>query len=314
MFLAKWLLSIALLSTIQVHVLSSTSEKLLSLVNDEDLLSLIRSEKYLITLFSKRDCSTCLEYENIVKKIISNDDHNLAEAIFVKVEDSQVRRLYSVDKEPVLVFFRHGVPLLYDGPLDTNLILHIFSDNLNPLVKELNDETFEHLTQASTGATTGDWFILFYSNDCIDCQRMQARLEAVGVQLKNRVNVARVNIHAGGSSTAKRFKVTTVPTFILFRHGRLYRYMFQKYDISSLTSFAQDWYKNATPENVPHPQTPFDLIVSAAVSYLEQNPWILSLGAGALTVGILASAIFLRLKQKVAQVSGTKEKKTKKTK
>jgi len=25
----------------------------------------------------------------------------------------------------------------------------------------LNDETFEHDTQASTGATTGDWIVLF---------------------------------------------------------------------------------------------------------------------------------------------------------
>ena len=27
-------------------------------------------------------------------------------------------------------------------------------------VRVLNDDSFEHLTQASTGATTGDWLIL----------------------------------------------------------------------------------------------------------------------------------------------------------
>jgi len=32
-------------------------------------------------------------------------------------------------------------------------------NNRDPVVKELNDNSFEHLTQASTGATTGDWFI-----------------------------------------------------------------------------------------------------------------------------------------------------------
>lgn len=32
-------------------------------------------------------------------------------------------------------------------------------NNRDPIVKELNDNSFEHLTQASTGATTGDWFI-----------------------------------------------------------------------------------------------------------------------------------------------------------
>lgn len=32
-------------------------------------------------------------------------------------------------------------------------------NNRDPIVKELDDTSFEHLTQASTGATTGDWLI-----------------------------------------------------------------------------------------------------------------------------------------------------------
>jgi hypothetical protein len=30
-------------------------------------------------------------------------------------------------------------------------------------VVTLTDESFEHLTQAATGATTGDWFVKFYA-------------------------------------------------------------------------------------------------------------------------------------------------------
>ena len=30
-------------------------------------------------------------------------------------------------------------------------------------VVELTDATFEHLTQASSGSTTGDWFVEFYA-------------------------------------------------------------------------------------------------------------------------------------------------------
>lgn len=48
------------------------------------------------------------------------------------------------------------------GPINDELILHTFTDNKEPVVKELTDETFEHLTQASTGATTGDWFVMLY--------------------------------------------------------------------------------------------------------------------------------------------------------
>ena len=31
---------------------------------------------------------------------------------------------------------------------------------LNEGTKTLTDDTFEHLTQAATGATTGDWFVV----------------------------------------------------------------------------------------------------------------------------------------------------------
>lgn len=36
----------------------------------------------------------------------------------------------------------------------------MFTENKEPTVKELTDDTFEHLTQASSGATTGDWFVM----------------------------------------------------------------------------------------------------------------------------------------------------------
>lgn len=83
------------------------------------------------------------------------------DAITVKAFNSQLVRLYNpTAKEPALVFFRHGIPILYEGPLDEDTIVHHFSENKEPTVRELNDETFEHLTQATSGSTTGDWFIM----------------------------------------------------------------------------------------------------------------------------------------------------------
>ena len=46
------------------------------------------------------------------------------------------------------------------GSNDEEEMLQTFTDNKEPVVKELTDDTFEHLTQASTGATTGDWFVM----------------------------------------------------------------------------------------------------------------------------------------------------------
>lgn len=46
------------------------------------------------------------------------------------------------------------------GPVDEEHITQTFNDNKEPIARELSDDNFEHLTQASTGATTGDWFVM----------------------------------------------------------------------------------------------------------------------------------------------------------
>eukprot|EP00961_Rhodomonas_salina_P134863 1814097-Rhodomonas_salina.1 len=51
-------------------------------------------------------------------------------------------------------------------------------------VKVLTNENFEHLTQASTGATTGDWFVKFYAPWCGHCKRLVQPWEELAQQLK----------------------------------------------------------------------------------------------------------------------------------
>lgn len=46
------------------------------------------------------------------------------------------------------------------GPLNDEVILETFVQNQEPAVNNLNDDSFEHLTQAASGATTGDWFVM----------------------------------------------------------------------------------------------------------------------------------------------------------
>jgi len=77
------------------------------------------------------------------------------DASVVKVVSSPLVKLYSPTLEPAVVFFRHGVPMLYHGPANEDELLSKLNRCPEPAVKALNDETFEHLTQASTGATTG---------------------------------------------------------------------------------------------------------------------------------------------------------------
>lgn len=278
-------------------------------VSDDELMNLIRTEKYVIVLFTAHDCDPCDKFEN---EMLGLREH-LVDALgawIVKAEDSQMTRLYSPTREPALVFFRHGVPLLYDGPLNDELILHTLNDNKEPSVKELTDENFEHLTQVSTGATTGDWFVLFFTNDCVDCQRLQARWEAVGARLKTRMNVARVNRGTTGAATARRFGVFHVPQFILFRQGKMYNYDIRNHDVQSFVSFAQDWYKNVKSERVPLPKSPFDDLVQMIVDYLKENPsmWVIAL----VTAGIgFVAAIVMRRSAPAPKKSKKTDKKEK---
>lgn len=108
---------------------------------------------------AKGNCDHCDKFETELFKIRDELKENIPAEV-AKVTNSQLVRLYSPKKEPAVVFFRNGVPLLYDGAINAEEIYQQFDANKQPAVKDLTDDTFEHLTQAATGATTGDWLIL----------------------------------------------------------------------------------------------------------------------------------------------------------
>nr|BAN20328.1 transmembrane protein, putative [Riptortus pedestris] len=258
-------------------------------VPEDELLALIRNEKFVVVLFTKPDCPECDKLESILINI-REDLVDSLNAWVVKAESSYLVKLYDPSKEPSLVFFRHGVPLLYDGEYNEDLIVHVFSENKDPIVKELSDDNFELLTQAATGATTGDWFILFYTNECVDCQRLQARWEAVGAKLKTRLNIARLNIKTSGV-TARRFRISSVPTFLFFRLGKMYYYNIPKFDVPSFVSFATDWYKNAKSGKVPLPKAPFDDFIQQIVDAMRDSSLLVTFLAF-FTCGILLYILF----------------------
>lgn len=191
----------------------------------------------------------------------------------LKLESSQLQRIYDNQKrDAVLLFLRKGVGLLYDGTDTPDDIFDFFNDNREPIVKELDDSNFEHLTQASTGSTTGDWLIQFYDQQCIDCNRLAATWETVGAKLKMRLNVAKVNRATKGILTAKRFKVEQVPEVIFLRAGKYYRYNLKNQDIESFVGFATSWYNRVTAEKVATPASPFESLVELIVEKLKAVP------------------------------------------
>ncbi|KAL5243061.1 hypothetical protein ACI65C_010471 [Semiaphis heraclei] len=263
----------------------------LEVVTDNELLDLCRSENQVVALFTLKDCDKCKKYEETLTQIREELVDSL-NAWVVKVEGSNLVHIYNPTKEPALVMFRHGVPLLVPEPeaINDELLIDMLLNNRDPIVKELNDNSFEHLTQASTGATTGDWFIKFYSSDSIECQRLQARWETVGAKLKNRVNVARVNRYIGGSITARRFAISQSPTFILLRRGVMYTYTSTDHTIQSFLKFVEEDYKFTVKGQVPQPKSTFDDLVHMCFDVLRENPLVWKLGLTVLSVVLLCLA------------------------
>ena len=139
-------------------------------------------------------------------------------------------------------------PVVYDGPADEEAIHETFMQWREPCQQDLTDTNFEHLTQASvefngssclfhetindiinlfskclftidwqasSGATTGDWLVHFFRDDCDDCHKLDARLETVACKHKGRINVARMNKGSTGAVTGRRMGVTNLPSLVL---------------------------------------------------------------------------------------------------
>ena len=104
-------------------------------------------------------------------------------------------------------------------------------------VVELDSSNFEKLTQINTGATTGDWFIKFYSPwwyvvylfvDLLinlnytsiifsgHCKRLAPTWEEVATELKGQVNVAKIDV-TQNRALGKQYGIKGFPTLLLFR-------------------------------------------------------------------------------------------------
>ncbi|XP_068743689.1 thioredoxin domain-containing protein-like [Montipora capricornis] len=136
-----------------------------------------------------------------------------------------------------------------------------FSDSS---VKILNDESFEHLTQASTGATTGDWFIVFSFTDkdpeCAECKQADEAIAKAQEKLSHKLNFALV-LPPKSKLTLKRFDVARWPFVILLKQGKQYTYFEGKMDEESFVKFIEQGYKLSPAQPVPPPVSKLDVFV-----------------------------------------------------
>lgn len=130
--------------------------------------------------------------------------------------------------------------------------------NANYVIK-LDDGNFEHLTQASTGQTTGKWFINFHSPACGHCQNLAPIWSTFSEELKTQHDESSVLV---GSVDVKqnpilseRFGISALPTLLFFAEEGMFEYPpGNPRDVEEFIKFAvgdNAQYKKSKKLNVP---------------------------------------------------------------
>lgn len=173
-------------------------------------------------------------------------------------------------------------------------------------VVELTDSTFEHQTQASTGATTGSWLILFTLQSCNSCQTLKPILQ----ELSQEEELYEHGIVLGSVdclehvAVCQRFAVTNFPAMIYLHKKQLYQVPksaliknsnegeeFPKSIHEQLKGFVLgDFVHLATPQPIPDPPSVLDSLWEPFHVVYQKGQESPLLGVAILT---LASMLFL---------------------
>jgi len=114
------------------------------------------------------------------------------------------------------------------------LVTFIGSKTSAANIQQLNVNNFEHLTQASTGATTGSWFVKFYAPWCRHCQKLAPVFSELAEYLESDENLSSDgpsrNVVLGevdctqDKFLCKEFGVEEYPALIMFHLGNMITY------------------------------------------------------------------------------------------
>ena len=115
----------------------------------------------------------------------------------------------------------------------------------NENVIKLTDQTFEHQTQASTGQTTGKWFVMFYAPWCGHCKKLMPVWNdlANGIDPEEDGNIIIATVDTTTNpALLSRFGIRGFPTLLYFADRKMYRYKSER-SIKTLLEFATTKYR-----------------------------------------------------------------------
>lgn len=161
-------------------------------------------------------------------------------------------------------------------------------------VAHLTDANFEHQTQASTGATTGSWFILFGSSSCASCSELKPIWEELSmdeVLYENSIVLGSVDVNES-PTTAMRFGIQKIPAFLYLHKKKLYRFPADgERTGEELKDFVLSKYSHSFSEDIPAPPSAMDQIQDVLVKLSDGGMMFYAIvGLGVVmmaTIGVL---------------------------
>jgi len=264
----------------------SGGEKELELINygefsNNDFDYLVKNKQFMLvhsSLLTDGDKKTLLKFrENIRDQTGEPIKFVLADLDNADVEQFVVRYGIEILEPLTVMFFRRGrhVKFVHDSENEMHFpaLMKWYDECQQGLTFQLDDSSFEHDTQATTGSTTGDWLVAFYYSAPIT--KIESELEYASISLRNRASVAYVNL-TKSPRLAKRFDFaadtnSTTPSFRLFRQGQMYKYELASFEKESFVSFATTFFKNFKPVKIPREVTWFDSFVDDCVDMLKEQ-------------------------------------------
>jgi protein disulfide-isomerase-like protein len=149
------------------------------------------------------------------------------------------------------------------------LAAHVVSSLAEVVV--LNDSNFEHLTQASTGQTTGKWFIKFYASWCGHCKKLAPTWEELSNSFEEDQGIVMAKVDAvANRDTAKRFNVKSYPTLLYIADGKLYTYKGAR-TVEDIKPFLISGYKQEEGLPVPPPPSFVEIQRKKVKQAVESN-------------------------------------------
>lgn len=119
----------------------------------------------------------------------------------------------------------------------------------------LTEETFEHDTQAATGATTGNWFVMFKSESCGFCHQARPAFDALSDSAEDHAtNIAVVDC-SDSEWVCTRFAINSYPSFIMFARGKMYKYTGSRSTEDFIKFISGEYINSAEAVAVPPPLT-----------------------------------------------------------